>query len=75
VIPVLEKMCLNTCRKVWVTFKSESKCTIGSDHNRECGEPEWQNQEVYPLQIFSQAVKRSGQNRKRQCAKSLLVYQ
>jgi hypothetical protein len=30
------------------------KVQIEGDHKRECAEAEWQNQEVYPLQIFTQ---------------------
>jgi hypothetical protein len=32
--------------------ESEGECTIESDQNTECAEAEWQNQEVYLLQVF-----------------------
>jgi hypothetical protein len=35
-------------------IESESHCTVGSDHNTEYTEAEWQNQEVYPTSGFTQ---------------------
>jgi hypothetical protein len=33
--------------------ESERGCAIGSDHNTEKGDAEWQNQEAYCLQVFT----------------------